>query len=223
MLWDEIAGSLKMVDAAIVPAPAEGFEERIWARVQPTLQEDSGSVLVGHAGRRTSSFAGWAAAAGLALAVTAAVLGARSWLARPDPGAPAPAAVVVTADPSGRERVLLTALDDHFQRSEMLLVELMNGLAAESDEFGFERQAADDLVDSSRLYRLAAEQNGQMRLALMLEDLESVLIEIARSPDRIDPSELSFLRARIEDDDLLFKVRAVSQQIQERQRDFSTE
>jgi hypothetical protein len=167
------------------------------------------------------SVLGWAAAAGLAVTVTGTVLATQTW--RPD-GTPANVAVAdATPAPSGRERVLLTALDDHFQRSEMLLVELMNAPAPEGDEFAFERETADDLVDSSRLYRLAAEQSGQVRLAQMLEDLESVLVEVASSPEQIDPSGLRFLRARIEDDDLLFKVRAVSQQINGRRLAFLNE
>jgi len=139
------------------------------------------------------------------------------------PGTPTepPAAVAAALDSNGRERVLLTALDDHFARSEMLLVELLNSPATGGSEFTFERAAADDLVDSGRLYRMAAEQNGNLRLADMLEDLEAVLVEVARSPEQMDRREFSSLQARIEDDDLLFKVRAVAQQIHDRRNDLS--
>jgi hypothetical protein len=125
-------------------------------------------------------------------------------------------------DSNGRERVLLTALDDHFQRSEMLLVELLNAPTSDA-ELTFQRATADDLLDSGRLYRVAAEQNGNLRLAAMLEDLESVLVEVARSPDAADPRALGPVRDRIESDDLLFKVRVVSQQIEDRRRDLSTQ
>ena len=84
------------------------------------------------------------------------------------PGEPAVSRVSpvrVPLDPAARERVLLTALDDHFQRSEMLLIEVMNASASSSgDELGFERDTADDLVASSRLYRQTA-ANGNARLA----------------------------------------------------------
>jgi hypothetical protein len=214
--WQEIAGALKLVDASTVPEPDAAFEQRMWARVQPALDARTATAFP-FPGRRRS-WPGLVAAAGLAAAVTAAVFVARAW--EPSPGTAAPA-MAAAADPNGRERVLLAALDDHFQRSEMLLVELLN--AADTDELGFERETADDLVDWSRLYRATAVDNGKFRLAEMLEDLESVLVEIARSPDQMDPSDLRWLRAGIEDDNLLFKVRAVSQQIQDRRIDLLTE
>src|SRR5206468_4121271 len=118
---------------------------------------------------------------------------------------------------NGRERVLLTAAEDHLEQAEMLLVELMNAPERPNPDFRFERETADDLVFSSRLYRQTAEQNGDVRLANMLEDLESVFVEVARSPDKIDRRDLDSLRARIGGDSLLFKVRAASNDIRERQ------
>jgi hypothetical protein len=102
-------------------------------------------------------------------------------------------------------------------------VEVMNTPEAGAVELGFERDTADELLGSSRLYRLSAQQNGDARLAQMLEDLESVLVEIARSPEHVTRRDFDSLRARIADDNLLFKVRAVSKQIHERQRSLSTE
>jgi hypothetical protein len=223
--WDELTATLKMVDASAVPEPDPGFEERLWTRVQPALPgrpDEIGPWRVGtHPGRRwrVPSFA--FAAAGLALAVTAAVLAMRE--SRPAAPVAATPAARAAADPKGRERVLLTGLDDHFQRSEILLVEVLNAPVTAGDELGFERQTADDLVDWGRLYRVAAQQNGNFRMAQMLEDLESVMVEIARSPDQMDRDEIGSLRSRIQDDNLLFKVRAVSRQIQDRRRDLSTQ
>jgi hypothetical protein len=48
-------------------------------------------------------------------------------------------------------------------------------------------------------------------------------VEIARSPEHVTRRDFDSLRARIADDNLLFKVRAVSKQIHERQRSLSTE
>jgi len=44
----------------------------------------------------------------------------------------------------------------------------------------------------------------------MLDDLEPVLVEVARSSDRMADRERDWLRTRITDDNLLFKVRAMS-------------
>jgi hypothetical protein len=228
-MWAEITQSLKMADAVRVPEPDAGFERAMWARIQPALPEQPGrrTVLQSLFGTRESRgrLSAWLVpAAGVAAAavVVAAVAG-RGWRTEPPRPVAPPVATRAAADPAGRERVLLTALGDHFQRSELLLVEVMNATASPSQELGFERQTADDLVESSRLYRQAAQQNGNPRLAQMLEDLESVLVEIARSPDHVDRQDFRSLRARIDRDDLLFKVRAVSKQIEDRQKSLSTE
>ncbi len=226
-LWAEITQSLKMADAVRVPEPDAGFEQAMWARIQPALPAavPRRTVFESLFGTRPSrgQLSAWLVpAASLAAAIAVVALAGRGW--RPESRAvPAPAVTRAAVDPAGRERVLLTALGDHFQRSEMLLVEVMNAPSTGTEEFGFERQTANDLVDSSRLYRQAAQQNGNARLAQMLEDMESVLVEIARGPDRVDLKDFSSLRARIDKDDLLFKVRAVSKQIEDRQKSLSTE
>ena len=229
-MWAEITESLKMADGVMVPEPDAGFEQAMWARIQPALPDKLPrrtifQWLVGtpYGRGRLSAWLVPAASVAAALAVVALV-GRGGEGRRESPRAvPAPAVIRAAADPAARERVLLTALGDHFQRSEMLLVEVMNATGSPSQELGFERQTADDLVESSRLYRQAAQQNGNARLAQMLEDLESVLVEIARSPDQVDRKDFHSLRARIDGDDLLFKVRAVSKQIEDRQKSLSTE
>ena len=119
-----------------------------------------------------------------------------------------------SADLRQTERVLFTALDEHFQQTEALLVELRN--APDRDNLGLERLRADDLVAAGRLYRLTAEQAGQHGLVRVLDDLEPVLVEVARAPKRIDSRDRAWLRTRIDDENLLFKVRALTNDMRER-------
>jgi hypothetical protein len=63
---------------------------------------------------------------------------------------------------------------------------------------------------------MTAEDTGHPRLVQMLDDLEQVLVEVARSPERINSNDRAWLRTRIEDDALLFKVRAATSDIRER-------
>jgi len=225
--WQELQDTLQLVDRSRVPEPDAGFERVMWARVQQRLDaasEPRGSLVsrFWKGGPR-----GLAAVGAAAAVVIAVVAGGYTWRHRPDGTAPGPDAVAAgqpaAVSPHSRERVLLAALDDHFQQSEMLLVEVLNAPAHGTVELGFERETADELLGSSRLYRLTAQQNGDVRLAQMLEDLESALVEIARSPEHVTRRDFDSLRARIDDDNLLFKVRAVSQQIHDRQRSLSTE
>ena len=75
---------------------------------------------------------------------------------------------------------------------------------------------------SGRLYRLTAEQAGYLRAAQMIEDLEAVLVDVARSPAKVDKREFKAWRDRIGDADLLFKVRVVGNDIRERKQDLNT-
>ncbi len=220
--FNELQDTLRLVDAAAVPEPGPAFERVTWARVQAAI----GSARPRRAAWWTTRPLLWAASLVLVAMVSGAV--AVRWF-RPSTAASTttatagarPGATATGADrPASRtrERLLLSALDDHFQQTELLLVEIMNSPAA-GGELQFERQTAGDLVASNRLYHETAVMNGDVRLAQMLEDLETVLVEVAHAPARVEAADLTSLRDRITDDSLLFKVRAVSSEVRKRQRD----
>lgn len=212
--WQELTQTLALVDTAAVPEPPDGFERVMWARVRQALPEP----VPAWTWRRLVPVLSFAAVVILAVAL------GTQWRSTPPASvSPAPVASTSAPDPSAlRERVLLTALDSHFEQTELLLIELLNAPEEELIGLGFERVAADDLLASGRLYRATAEQIGNVRFAQMLDDLEPVLVEVARSPERVDRQDISSLRSRIDDNDLLFKVRAVTNDIRERQQEIVT-
>lgn len=202
--WEEMTQALTMVDAA-VPEPPDGFERVMWARVQRAIAESPRASAWG--------WRQWIPAGALVAAALAGIV-----MTGRIPGAPvSPGDAQSSADAAGveanRQRVLYTALDGHFQQTELLLVELQN--ASERDELDFERLAADELVAAGRLYRLTAEQGGFAGLVRVLDELEPVLVEVARSQPTLTGRDRDWLRARISDDDLLFKVRAATNGIRE--------
>jgi hypothetical protein len=204
--FEDIQESLALVTDAEVPEPRVGFEQRLWAGVSKELP----AVRPRWSVRQAGPMLAWAAA------VTFVAHAGYTWMA--EHRGTTPPALAVAFDPANmRERVLLGALDQHFDQTETLLVELLNSPEATGEALAFERATADDLVSSGRLYRETAYQTGQQQVAGVLEDLESVLVEVARSPDAIKPRELAAWRTQIEDHGLLFKVRAVTQDIRERQ------
>lgn len=212
-VWQEIRVTLRAVDAAAVPEPPADFERVMWARVQREID-----------GMHVTQTSWWSlrrwAPAGILAAVVIAMLAANGMWPRETPTVPAPQSADATA--SQPERALLVAMDDHLERSERLLVEVMNAPVQDAVRAGFERETADDLLSSSRLYRQTATHTGNAQLAVMLEDLERVLVEIARSPGELKRADLDALRTRIEQDDLIFKVRVVTDEIRERQKTIVT-
>ena len=79
------------------------------------------------------------------------------------------------------------AVGDHLERSQTILVELEN---SNSPDIAYERQAAADLVESNRLFRLTAASAGDTATASLLEDLERVLLEISNSPSEMSRRQL---------------------------------
>jgi hypothetical protein len=203
---EALGAALDRVGAAEVPEPDADFETRMWTRVRaalpprPAAWHERPVVALG------------AIAALVVLGVLTGYLLQMRSMATPVPTPPD------ARGADSREGVLLTALTDHFSQTEILLVELLNATSAEDANWAFQRSAADDLVASGRLYRQTARQTGELQLVNMLDDLEGVLVEVARAPDAVDPRDADFLRARIEDDALLFKVRAVATDIRGRQQ-----
>jgi hypothetical protein len=209
--WQELTAVLGAVTAVPVPEPDESFERVMWARISRDLPA-----------RRT----GWlharlAVVGALAAALVAVIAGTMTWITLATHGTNS--AMPNIADeapvPGREERVLLTAITEHLSQTEILLVEVMNGqpAAAEPDAWTFQRTTADELVASGRLYRQTARKTGDVQVANVLDDLEGVLVEVAAAPDAVDRRNVDFLRARIEDDALLFKVRAIASDIRGRQ------
>jgi hypothetical protein len=225
--WVEFRETMQMIDAAQVPEPGAGFERVLWARLQPSLAA---------ARPRRASWLAWprvlAPIAAMAAVVVASVVTLRLVMpAGPDGSARAGATLSTGAtaavDPKAaalqRERVLLTALNGHFDDAQLVLTELLNTPEGSDADFSFARQTAGDLVASGRLYRATAEQNGNVRLAAMLDDLETVLTDVAQAPARMNASDLQSLRARITNSNLLFKVQALANDVRERQKTLATE
>jgi hypothetical protein len=207
---EEINVALSLVETT-VPEPPAGFERVMWARIQQAIEVDAAARQPWYASFGWRQWVPLGSFAALAIVGTALAL-------RP---APAPFVLSsalqppVEAENDGmQERVLYTALDGHFQQAEMLLVEVRN--ARERDSLTFESAAADELISAGRLYRQTAEYTGQERVVQVLDDLEPVLVEVARSPERLNPGARQWLRARIDEDALLFKVRVAANDARER-------
>ena len=191
---------------AQLPEPPErgaDYGAQVWARLAPQLGRARAAKVVP---LRRGVVPGVAAFAALAAALVLAFL-----LGRRFPAEPPPRSAEV------RERVLLVAVGEHLERSQMVLVELANAPAGEVVNVSAQRAMADELVTSGRLYREAAVRSGDQALAAVLEELERVLVEVAAGPEALQPADLEKLQQRIDSRGLLFKVRVVGTQVRERE------
>jgi hypothetical protein len=201
-----VAGVLALAAPPEAPERGEDYGARVWERLRPQLG------IAGPRPRvlpmrprllpRVASFLALAAALVLAF-----LLGRRF------PDQPQPLSAEV------RERVLLVAVGDHLERSQMVLIELANAPTGEALNVKAQRALADELVSANRLYRQTAARSGEPALTAVLEELERVLVEVAAGPDALTPGDLAELQRRIESRGLLFRVRVIGSQVREREKE----
>lgn len=203
--------TLTAADGLRVPERGERYGAEVWARLAPRLQEDDRRARPLRFPARRGFLAFLATAAALFVAFQAG----RHWPQE----APVPSPSPRTASAPVRERVLLVAVGDHLRRSQMVLVELVNATEAGPLNVSAEQEQARNLVADSRLYRRTASSAGETGVASVLDDLERVLVEIANGPSTLSSRELQDLRKRIESKGILFKVKVLGSQVQEREKE----
>jgi hypothetical protein len=143
----------------------------------------------------------------------AAFLAGRQWPIPAEPAAPRVAAF----PPEASERIRLAAIRDHLDRTERVLLDLMNAQGGAID-VSAQQTWAGELIDASRLYRAASRRAGDEGVASVLDDLERNLLEIVHGPSHLTPAELAAMQLRLDAAALLFKVRVLSSELRDRER-----
>jgi hypothetical protein len=206
---ERIDAVLKALDALPVPDPGEDYGRRVWQAIAPRLPE-----------KRTRWWESWLEPRRvMAFGTVVVLIGVAFWAGRHSkkdiPGGQELSAGQV------RERVLVVAVGEHLGKSEMMLVELSNAEPKEPGQkevnISAEQRRAEDLLDENRLYRQTALQEGDAKLASVLDDLERVLLDVAHSPQEVTPTQLEAIRQRIEAQGILFKVRVVGKELQKQE------
>lgn len=119
-------------------------------------------------------------------------------------------------DPLIQQKMMAASLGDHLEQSERALLELTNA-EVNAEGIKLDLQRAESLLKANRLYRQTAEGQGNRVLASVLDDLERVLLDVANGPERLSAVQAEALRTRVEDQELLFKVKIIELRL----RDFS--
>jgi len=216
----ELRAVLALVDSEPVPDAPPGFEREMWARLEPLVSGFSRTNEVRLKADTTRADTTWSfelprwalAASVAALAVGSFALG-RVW------DTPTTPARVSTADARELgERMLRSEVEEHLERSQRVFVELVNADDSAPVLLARDRERAADLVAAGRLYRRSAEEMGDADTRDLLEDVERVLVEIANGPEVESSNDLSEVRARITDQDLIFRLRVMTAGMQARER-----
>jgi hypothetical protein len=216
----ELRAVFAALDTLAVPDPGAEYGKQVWNSIAPQLVPHRPSLRV--AGERA---AWWRdcfsprhllAAAAVAALVVVAFLAGRGSKPTTEPE------IASGGGASMREKVLLLAVGEHLGRSEMMLTELSNTEAIGNKEklidISAEQKRAEDLLRENRLYRQTAMEEGDTPVASVLDELERVLLDVSHTPDQVSAAQLLSIQQRITADGILFKVRVVGQQLEQRQR-----
>ena len=209
---ERIEAVLSALDTLPVPDPGDDYGRRVWQQIAPRLPE-----------KPKQWWQSWFEPKRLgALGAVAAMLVIAFFAGRITKHNRASNTEAVASREQIRERVLVVAVGEHLGRSEMMLIELSNAAPRDPAQrhvnISAEQRRAEDLLDENRLYRQTALQEGDTALASVLDELERVLLDVTHTPGEVTPAQLEKIRQKIEAQGILFKVRVVGRELQERQK-----
>lgn len=203
-----VAAVLDRVTAPEVPEPAHDYETRVWERLRWRMRVE--------AKRETKT--GWMKWTAVAALTLLAFIGGLLWRREAVPvvqearttTTSTTSQTAASSSQQQRDRVLLVVVNDHFDRSERVLVELTNITPKDDNvDIGAERAVAEELLTSNRLYRRTALDRGEESVATLLDELEPILLQIAHAPEDMSADELRRIQKRVEAKGLVFKLRVV--------------
>lgn len=210
---EHLRATMQMVT---LPAPErpERYEADVWHNLRAHLPERSRSSRWSLATPRR-----WAVGGALAGLIVMAFLLGRWWERN---GTVGNTGVTAVSGQSVRDRVLLVAVGDHLERSQVILVELVNTRPGRTVDISAQQEAARHLLEDNRLYRQTALQVQDRAVADVLDQLERLLVDLSHQPSTVSEAQFEDIRSRIEAQGILFKVRVLGSNVRERERQSNT-
>jgi hypothetical protein len=207
---------LETVDRAVVPERAASYAEEVWRQLVPQLaRERLGEDTSPYKRLLNLQFPRWALASGFALLLLGAFLAGRLFPSRTGEGNIVKSMLKqelqqAPISEQARQRILFREIGDHLERTQLALIELINTKTNGIVDISEEQALAQQLVQVNRLYRRNAVRMGENAVAVVLDDLERTLIEIANSPSQLSEMQVDDLQQRFAEEDLLFKVKVLA-------------
>ena len=210
--YDALCDELKLADAYQPPLRGDDYGAEVWQRISPVLAE-ADTRSTGRLGAWLASLVQprFSLAGALSIALVAALaftLGRNgSQETGSQPMVPPTATQVALADIDS-SRLLTHSVSAHLEQVNLVLTQFVNTSVTSSNETGY----ATDMLVANRLYRQAAESQGNHKLAVFLADLEPLLIELAYGAQSGSPATRERMQQEVQNG-LLFRVRVMNKQL----------
>jgi hypothetical protein len=189
--YSDMTRILSAVEAPPVPERGAAYPAGVWQAVEQRLQS-----------RQASPRMSWFRLPRLALAGSVAALVILAFLVGRWSDGPSRDPIT----PEARDRILLVAVGDHLERSQRLLIELVNTGEPAGTDISSQQVSARSLALNNRLYRQTAGRAGQDDIVALLEELESLLLEVANGPSQPAQAELAAMQRRIASRGLVMRI-----------------
>src|SRR5450432_2899077 len=210
-LYSSLQRVLNVVDSLPVPERGAEYGRQVWQRIQRQIPAGRGHRWTGWL--RPSPWRWAAAGAAFAGLMVAAFVAGRFFPQGHQSALQLAVLGKANTDLRPNERVLMVAVGDYLERSQMVLIELADASPKGDLDISAEQERAGDLVSENRMYRQTAAHTGDAAMAGVLDELERVLLDITHSPSELSPEELGKLRSRLEAEGILFKIRVLGSNV----------
>ena len=211
--YDALSAELKLADAYQPPQRGDDYGAEVWQRISSQLVAEDRKTT-GRLGEWFTSLVqprfSLAGALSISLvALLAFTLGRNGGQGTSNyhvsPLGASPALVIADIDSS---RLLSHSVSTHLEQVNLVLTQFVNS----SETSANETEYATDMLVANRLYRQAAIQQGNQKLATFLTDLEPLLIELAYQAQSGSPATRERMQQEVKDG-LLFRVRIMNKQL----------
>jgi hypothetical protein len=210
--YDALCSELGRVDDLVPPERGDDYGADVWRRISPRLESgqkrptDLLQSLLSVLGRPRFSLAGALSLAMVAvLAFTLGRQGGQPAMPAPAGTSELPAALVSGMDTG---RLLTSSVSGHLEQLNLALTQFANMPETSSGD----AERATDMLVANRLYRQAADSQGNAMLAAFLAELEPLLIELAHEAHKTSPATRDRMQQEVRDS-LLFRVRIMNKQL----------
>ena len=205
-----LSAALAKVPQVKVPTLPDSYESQVWLKLRDQLPEKRQSWWTLAMLPRQ-----WVVVGAMAVLLVAAFVAGRFT----GHGSGKPGPDIYANDAAGRDRIVSVSLDHHLEKTQILLVEVLNAEPKNDGSFADTREQAQDLLDSNRLYRTSSTKTARdPAVQHTLDELERVLVEIANSPQDVTHDDIDRLQRSIAKQGLLFKVRVIDSKLKEQNK-----
>lgn len=138
-------------------------------------------------------------------------------LAKGSVATPASESLALSSEAS--RRILLSNVSTHLEAGSRLFTTVSNSAGSTEIDLSEREQMIEDLISFNRLYRQAAERSQDSHLALVLQQMERVLLQLHHvdigGSGATNAQSLDKVRSRLDDSDLLFKMKVANKKIEQ--------